>query len=162
MTTLLLSSDVSIAEASSADIIDLLEIERRCFKIGDRFNYKQFWYLINKGTGIFRVMRYAHLFRGYFYLGSVRGKCARIYSIAVDPSHQGMGMASWALLWIQSLCLDTGFESIRLEVRIDNQKAIKFYQKHGFRKYDRKHRYYTDGSDAILMKKDLQCRKMDS
>ncbi len=159
---LLLSSDVSIIPATSEDIIDLMDIERRCFKIGDRFNYRQFWYLINKGTGIFRLISFAYLFRGYFYIGSVNTRSPRIYSLAIDPSHQGLGMAHYAMLWIECFCLQNGFHSIRLEVRIDNKKAIKFYQKHGFKKYDRKDDYYADGCDAILMKKDLQCPKMDS
>jgi len=155
-------NDFYIGEPVAWDVYPLTVIERNCFKFGDRFTYKQMWYLVNKGKGIFRLIYFANLFRGYFYLSSIKTKSPRIYSLAIDPSHQGMGMGGYALNWIERLCRDLGATSVRLEVRIANKKAIKFYQKHGFKKYDRKTAYYTDGSDAILMKKDLQCQTMDS
>lgn len=46
-------------------------------------------------------------------------------------------------------------ESIELEVRTDNTKAIKFYEKHGFKIIDKLPKFYQNEEDAYTMKKTI-------
>ena len=45
-------------------------------------------------------------------------------------------------------------KNIELEVRIDNQKAIKFYKKHNFKINRKISKFYQGGQDAYSMKKE--------
>ena len=42
-----------------------------------------------------------------------------------------------------------------LEVKVNNQKGIGFYEKNGFKNVNVRKNYYADGSDAYLMLKEL-------
>ena len=43
-------------------------------------------------------------------------------------------------------------KSIELEVRIDNKKAIDFYEKHGFKIIEKIEKFYQTGEDAYTMR----------
>ncbi|PZP12619.1 MAG: N-acetyltransferase [Aliarcobacter butzleri] len=71
----------------------------------------------------------------------------RLYSLAVDSSFQGLGIAS--------KLLEYSFEKLRnknfsLEVKTKNIKAIKLYEKYGFKIKKVLKDYYED-SDGYLM-----------
>lgn len=58
---------------------------------------------------------------------------ARILSIAVSPSHQGMGIGSGLIKSAIARLKNEGIHKVRLEVRPDNASAIHVYEKHGFK-----------------------------
>jgi len=62
-----------------------------------------------------------------------------ILSIAVAPSHQGTGAASELLAAAEADARHSGFAAMNLTVDVDNHRAIRFYEKHGWRR---------DGTDA--------------
>ncbi len=77
----------------------------------------------------------------------------RILMLAVDKQHRRRGIGSALLRKLQ-----LNFPEVRriyLETRVDNEEAIKFYKKHGFRIVDREADFYTDGSEAYIMEKIL-------
>ncbi|MCD6474003.1 MAG: ribosomal protein S18-alanine N-acetyltransferase [Thermoplasmata archaeon] len=77
----------------------------------------------------------------------------RILMLAVDEQHRKRGIGSALLKKLQ-----LNFPEVRrmyLETRVDNEEAIKFYKKHGFRIVDREKDFYTDGSEAYIMEKIL-------
>jgi ribosomal protein S18 acetylase RimI-like enzyme len=45
---------------------------------------------------------------------------------------------------------------IRLEVRKDNHRAIKFYEKNGYESFGEYKNFYEDGADALRMRKMLK------
>lgn len=84
------------------------------------------------------------------------GPDSELLSIATRESSQRSG--------IGTSLLDSGLSKLNepddccfLEVRDGNMKARSFYEKHGFKQYSIRKKYYADGEDAILYKK-----KMDS
>ncbi|WP_323669809.1 GNAT family N-acetyltransferase [Aliarcobacter butzleri] len=71
----------------------------------------------------------------------------RLYSLAIDINFQGLGIAS--------KLLEYSFEKLRnknfsLEVKTKNIKAIKLYEKYGFKIKKVLKDYYED-SDGYLM-----------
>ena len=74
-----------------------------------------------------------------------------IMNIAVDPDHRGLGLGT--------ALLQAGLDHLRrmdatcaeLEVRTDNETAIRLYERHGFRMAERLPQYYQNGDDAYLM-----------
>ncbi len=79
-----------------------------------------------------------------------------IANIAIHPAHQKKG---WGTLLLQHL-IDRARKCqshyILLEVRPSNTAALALYRKLGFSPSGVRKRYYRDGEDAILMRKNLQ------
>jgi ribosomal-protein-alanine N-acetyltransferase len=87
------------------------------------------------------------------YLTSVRlkGNKAAITLFAVDPLYRNEGAGSRLLTEFRIRAAMDCRSGIQLEVRSDNDIAINFYEKRGFRKMDLLPKFYNDGGDAIRM-----------
>ena len=76
---------------------------------------------------------------------------ATICQIAVHPEIQRRQLGSAMMDEIINDCYAKRVQTLTLEVRKSNTKAINFYLKHGFEQVTVKEKYYTDGEDAIYM-----------
>lgn len=74
-----------------------------------------------------------------------------IGNIAIIPTYRRMGLAQRLLDHVFQKCND--YNVAFLEVRESNQSAVKLYQKIGFNKLGIHRSYYSDGEDALIMKK---------
>lgn len=74
-----------------------------------------------------------------------------INNFAVNPDFRRKGLGLKLISFIFDKFRD--YKTIFLEVRISNQPAISLYTKSGFEKYFIRKNYYSDGEDAIVMKK---------
>lgn len=84
----------------------------------------------------------------------VRFKLARkghIISVAVLPEYRGLGIGSDLVNGVLAALKRHNVEECFLEVRVNNNEAIRLYQKLGFRIIRRVAMYYQDGTDAFLM-----------
>ena len=78
---------------------------------------------------------------------------AEIYNIGVKPASRGQGIGSCLIRSFNTIAAKRGAETVYLEVRAGNQKAIDFYKWHGFKVYSSRPCYYPDPpEDAILMR----------
>lgn len=81
------------------------------------------------------------------------GDIVDLQRIVVRPEHRRGGLAT-ALL--EDLLAHTGAaDRMLLEVSEGNGAAVAFYVAHGFRRIDVRPRYYRDGSDALVLQRDL-------
>lgn len=76
---------------------------------------------------------------------------AEINYIYVLDDYQRQGIATKLLLAMESNLKNVA--NITLEVNETNEKAIKFYEKNGFKVVSKREKYYKDGHDAYLMMK---------
>jgi len=144
-----------IRSATPEDLPSILEIETSSFS-GDRFNRRQFRYLMTKAQASFLVQEIDGKVIAYSILFTPRRyKTARIYSIAVHPSGIGRGYGKQMLVHHIELAQKLGFESIHLEVRMDNPVAISLYEKQGFKQIGTHPGYYEDGTGAKVYRKPL-------
>ena len=74
-------------------------------------------------------------------------------SLAVAPGLKGVGRALLAALEAEAGA--AGLETMRLEVRADNARAIALYRKAGYREIGRYETYYEDGESALRFEKAL-------
>ena len=75
-----------------------------------------------------------------------------LVTIAVAPAHQGQGVAEALLLATCDLAVEAGLNSVALEVRRSNGRAIALYERLGFDHHGRLQRYYSDNAeDALVM-----------
>ncbi|WP_030104439.1 ribosomal protein S18-alanine N-acetyltransferase [Actinoalloteichus caeruleus] len=78
---------------------------------------------------------------------------AEVHTIAVDPAWQGRGVGT-ALLRSLLAHADSLRAPTFLEVRTDNDSAIRLYERHGFVRVGLRRRYYQpSGADAYTMRR---------
>jgi [ribosomal protein S18]-alanine N-acetyltransferase len=93
------------------------------------------------------IVGYAGLF--------VAGDQADVQTIAVLADRQRAGIGSAMLTELLAEAVRRDAQSIFLEVRADNPGAQELYGGFGFERIGVRRGYYEDGTDAIMMKKDL-------
>ncbi len=76
-----------------------------------------------------------------------------VHTIGVDLAHQGRGIGRRLLAQLLDFA---GGDVVHLEVRTDNEAAIALYRDVGFTEVGLRKRYYRNGADAYLMRREAQ------
>lgn len=76
---------------------------------------------------------------------------SRILMLAVHPLYRNQGVGSELLKGFIAKSSNRGLNKITLEVRVSNDRTIRFYQKRGFQLIDSLEEFYTDGEDGYRM-----------
>ena len=144
-----------IRRACSADIPALLTLENRCFEI-DRLSERSFRHLLTRGKASFFVFDDEDQLLGYsLVLFHQNTSMARLYSLAVLPECRGRGIAAGLIATSEADALERGVVSMRLEVHVDNDRAIALYLKLGYKEFAVFPDYYEDHAAALRMEKPL-------
>ncbi|MEU4829834.1 ribosomal protein S18-alanine N-acetyltransferase [Streptosporangium sp. NPDC023615] len=91
---------------------------------------------------------------GYAGLAAA-GDQADVQTIAVLAGWRRRGVGGALLTELLAEAARRDAVSVFLEVRADNPDAQAVYQRFGFERIGLRRRYYEDGTDAIMMRKDL-------
>lgn len=140
--------------ATLRDLPALVELEQHF--PGDRLSRRKLRYLLLKARADLWVYEESDEVLGsavVLYRQDSPG--ARLYSLIVHPATRGRGVAAALLDHAEQAALERGCTLMRLEVREDNQAAIRLYDKHGYQVAGRTANYYQDHSSAIRMRKVL-------
>ena len=100
---------------------------------------------------------------GIYLNNSILGVCvfhkifdeAEIRYLAVHPSYKRRGLGKKLIYRIFKECKNENIKRIFLEVSLKNKPALSFYDNFGFETINIRKRYYKDGSDALLKKKNI-------
>lgn len=77
---------------------------------------------------------------------------AEVIDIAVSLLYRNKKIGDKLLKHIIEVCKNNGCENITLEVKVNNQPAIKLYKNNGFKILSIRKKYYSNGTlDAYLM-----------
>ncbi|WP_300408143.1 ribosomal protein S18-alanine N-acetyltransferase [Lagierella sp.] len=135
------------------DIKDVAVMEKEIFKFP--WAYESFVsFLDNKFNHFYLVLKDDELV-GYFGIMMIFDDCD-IYSVGVRPKYQGEGIGNFIIKKIIQICNENNVNTITLEVREFNYKAIGLYEKFGFKLLTRIKGYYSNPSeDGLLMRLDL-------
>ena len=95
--------------------------------------------------------------RGYIGLW-ITYELAEVINFYVDKEYQGQGFGKMLLEFAIKLCTMSKVQSISLEVRENNDKAIALYQKYGFVFSHKREQYYSDKTDALVLIKNLEVK----
>ena len=83
------------------------------------------------------------------------GEEAELLQLAVEPAKMGQGTGGQLLRTGIKQLVFQGITTCFLEVRRENSRARRFYQRHGFVEIGRRKKYYTQPvDDAVVMKKE--------
>lgn len=80
---------------------------------------------------------------------------ADIESVFVMPDYRKQGIAKKLILEAEKHIKESGKEAIFLEVKPTNESAIKTYSSCGYKQIAVRAKYYSDGSDALIMRKEI-------
>jgi len=146
---------IHIRKAVPTDLPGITQVEQLSFvHAGERFENKRVHYLIINPRSIVKVAaredRLVGWAAGIVWLRG-REPWGRIYALAVHPQARGQRLGPRLLNdMIQSL-RDRGAGRIFLEVRVDNDAAIRLYQSVGFKPCRLLQNYYGPDLPAHRM-----------
>jgi ribosomal-protein-alanine acetyltransferase len=147
---------LKMRDATPDDLDGLVELEALCFD-ADRMSRRSFRKLIESPTSTCRVATRVGKIVGYTLLLFRAGTgLARLYSIAVHPEERKSGIGAQLIADAEREAFDHDRVVLRLEVREDNQSAIRLYQRQGYRRIGRYLKYYADKTDALRFEKRLR------
>jgi ribosomal-protein-alanine N-acetyltransferase len=139
-----------------ADLADVLALEQRVYphpwsmaNFVDSLNsHYQAWVLRERDGTLL----------GYFLLMAIVDE-AHLLNVAVAAERQGQGLGHLLLNQAVACARGLGMESVLLEVRPSNTRALHIYERYGFQQIGRRKGYYPAAGqqreDAIVMRFDL-------
>jgi ribosomal-protein-alanine N-acetyltransferase len=142
-------SMVVIRPAKLFDISSVMAVERASFR--EQYPRGIFLTFLENNPDTFLVAEYNGKVIGYVMAYMRPDLEGHIMSIAVDPEYRGMGIGSALLTEAIERLIARGARYIGLEVRVSNERAIRLYEKLGFKRVKRIIGYYADGEDAYYM-----------
>jgi ribosomal-protein-alanine N-acetyltransferase len=138
--------------ATAADIDAVLALEQSCFS-DDPWTRNMLQEELGRAGGVFVALgdegRPVAFAIGWSVLDELH-----VLQVAVDPAQRRGGLGRRIM---EALEAGAGSaETAWLEVRRDNAAAIGMYEALGYRAVGCRQRYYTDGCDALLLRKTLK------
>jgi ribosomal-protein-alanine N-acetyltransferase len=83
------------------------------------------------------------------------GRTGHIITIDVIAAARRSGVGSQLLQAAEDRLRTAGSKAVSLETAVDNLSALAFYKRHGYSVIETVPRYYSNGVDALRMKKEL-------
>ncbi len=148
--------DIKIETASAKELDELYEIEKQCFE-QEAFSKRQIAYLLLDYNTVGLTAKKGSEIIGFIIVQvdlEEDTQYGHIITINVKPSYRRKGIATKLLQEIESILKQKGIIESRLEVREDNNAALKLYQKFGYLKVSKLERYYGK-THGIYLKKTL-------
>ncbi|PSP57429.1 ribosomal-protein-alanine N-acetyltransferase RimI [Halobacteriales archaeon QS_1_67_19] len=159
-------ADVRIRQATQADLLAVLRIERASFD--QPWPFSAFDRYVGKPGFLVAVIdpprtedADTESVVGYVVADFVpnHGRpFGHVKDIAVHPDHRGESIGARLLERGLAILETRGARSVKLEVRASNEPALSLYRDFGFEYLRTVPRYYDDGEDALILVIDLDER----
>ncbi len=144
---------MTIRQWKFEDILSLSELEEQCFS-NDRWSYRTFASCYENPAFYGIVAVDGDEIIGYAGI-TVAADSADIENVLVSERYRRAGVGGKLIESLVSHAVKSGVKSIFLEVRVSNVPAMCLYLKYGFAGNYARTRYYSDGEDCLVMKKDV-------
>jgi ribosomal-protein-alanine N-acetyltransferase len=129
----------------------ILEVERAAFA-EEPYSRAVFLDLYSECGELFLIAKLLGRIAGYIATCAGDGR-AEIISLAVDPEHRRKGIAAALLEYTLERLRVFGVRLVELMVRVDNEEAIRFYRRFGFRRVQEVPGYYENGRAGLRMRR---------
>ena len=147
---------LELAVGRDKDVETMLAVQRACYNGETPWNEAALHHELKRNTNALYIVikRFSEPI-GFIGAWLVE-KEAHITNVAVVPSFQKKGIASWMIRELERISTFEGMDILSLEVRVSNEKAQRLYRELGFKEGRIKKYYYSsDHEDALEMSKKL-------
>lgn len=143
-----------VREAKEEDLETMMSLEKASFPKYP-YSFEVFEELLMRCPKYFLIAEYKGRISGYVCGRLVGKSLGVVVSIAVEPELRRRGIGRILMLELESRFRENHVKTVRLEVGVDNDAAIRLYESLGYETAGLRKRYYPDGSDALIMVKNL-------
>src|SRR3981081_860897 len=134
------------------DFAALHKLDQSCFPAGISYSKTTLRYFLTLGSADCVVAAEGNHVAG-FVLSEENPPLAHIITLDVAEKGRRDVLGSAVVLQLESNLLGRGVRSVLLETAIDNEAAVAFWQRHGYRIEATLKRYYLGRIDAYEMRK---------
>ena len=145
---------VTLRSYEPHDFAALHRLDQSCFPAGISYSKATFHYFLTIASADCIVAADGKRIAG-FILTEENPPLAHIITLDVAEAHRRHGVGSAVLLESEKNLALRGVRSILLETAIDNEGAVAFWKRHGYRIEAVLKRYYLGRLDAYEMRKIL-------
>ena len=158
-----MDSELRIREFRQGDFLRLWEIDQECFPPGIAYSQVELLSYIRRPKSCTLVAetvapqgseRTAATV-GFIVAEAGSRQAGHIITIDVVKEARRSGLGSRLLAAAEARLREQGCDWVYLETAIDNSSALAFYKRHDYFLVKTIPRYYANGVDAFVLKKDL-------
>ena len=121
----------------------------------ENYNPSLFNYFLETFPEGFLIAEEYHKIIGFIVGVPLTSKIAKILMLSISEKNRRQKIGTQLLKqFIKEIKLQN-IKKIELEVKTDNDQAIKFYQKYGFKIKNKINKFYQNGEDAYIMTKTI-------
>jgi len=147
------NGDFQIVEMRTHHLPYVVAIERRSFS--QPWSYSLFLTELSNKVASYFVALFEGRVIGYVGLW-ILWEEGHVTTFAIHPRYRGRGFGKRLFRYALDYARACGCRYVLLEVRVSNTRAQNLYRKFGFRVVGVRSRYYADGEDALIMRKDFE------
>ena len=137
-----------LADINDANALSI--IDEQCFDGYEKYSEQTFVDELSLSDRHYIVATHKNLVVGYVGLWQT-GNDLNLLKIAVLPQFRKLGLGFNLMQKASDYRSQQGLDKYFLEVRENNEKAIKLYKKFGFKTVDVRKKYYADGENCLVM-----------
>lgn len=139
------------------DFDAICQIDRLCFEPGISYDPEEVeGWLGQRGSFVLVAEDGAQArLAGFVLARRTSARLGHIITIDVLPEYRRSGIGKDLMQQAEHRLQAMGVRRIRLEVSVENQAALRFYEKLGYQLAGRIPRYYLDRIDAWAMQREL-------
>ena len=137
------------------DFESLWRMDQECFPAGIAYSKQELRVFIrNRGSFTLVATNEREEVQG-FIVAHCRAS-GHVITIDVGPDTRRAGVGSLLLRSAEDRMRAAGCVAVGLETAVDNATALAFYKRHGYGVIRTWPRFYSNGVDALVLKKDLK------
>lgn len=145
-----------IRESKPADFETLWRMDQQCFPAGIAYSKPELKaYMRHRGAfTLVATNDDGGQIHGFIVVHS--GPTGHVVTIDVSAESRRLGVGSLLLRAAEERLRTGGSIAVGLETAVDNLSALAFYKRHGYSVVRTWPRYYSNGVDALVMRKALE------
>jgi [ribosomal protein S18]-alanine N-acetyltransferase len=145
----------TIRDFQPEDFELLWQLDQECFPPGISYSRRELSFYIRRKGSFTLVAENSIESRIVGFIVAYGGPMGHVITIDVIAAARRSGVGSLLLRGAEERMQASGSHAVGLETAVDNTKALAFYKRHGYSVVRTLPRYYSNGVDALVMRKEL-------